>query len=193
MCRDEHALLADPQWWMNTLVEWPAISSRLIPWLMALNVGAAAPFVPSGVVKDAAAQNVSGALFWTDDVWAGGANGWVCRYNSSLCVFSILNDAAVQTLGGSRRGWASRATRGKARANVGRRHHRTSTASIATLFSQPSVCRGSPAVLQRDLPEGGREVADGQRPASSLLRLAGDEHEDRRLMLCIRRHHQRRR
>ena len=33
--------------------------------------------MPSCAINDAAAQNVSGALFWTDDVWAGGANGWV--------------------------------------------------------------------------------------------------------------------
>ena len=51
MCGDEHALLADPQWWMNTLIEWPAITSRLLPWLMALN-------------------NVTGMFFWAEDVWA---------------------------------------------------------------------------------------------------------------------------
>eukprot|EP01046_Picozoa_sp_COSAG06_P011333 COSAG06_NODE_644_length_13470_cov_22.234313_3_plen_813_part_00 len=48
-----------PQYWLNSLVEWPAIASRLLLWLTALN-------------------SVSGLLFWVDDVWAGeGANGWV--------------------------------------------------------------------------------------------------------------------
>ena len=48
-------MIVGMQYWMNTLVEWPAISSRLIPWLMSLN-------------------NVSGAFYWVDDVWAGGPN-----------------------------------------------------------------------------------------------------------------------
>ena len=45
-----------PQYWLNTLVEWPAISGRLLMWLTALN-------------------SVEGLLFWVDDVWAAQAGG----------------------------------------------------------------------------------------------------------------------
>jgi len=41
-----------PQWWLNSLVPWPAIAPRLIPWLAALN-------------------NVSGLLYWVDDAFSG--------------------------------------------------------------------------------------------------------------------------
>jgi hypothetical protein len=54
-----------PQYWLNSLVEWPAIAGRLLMWLTALN-------------------SVTGLLFWSDDVWAGEANG--CGFGG--CIYA---------------------------------------------------------------------------------------------------------